>query len=118
MRVFCPDRYLSQSPRELIKRQAKMSVSGVPVRAKIIVSGRVQGVGYRAFACRAAASRGLTGGVENLDNGQVALEVEGARELIEELMVDLKKGPVGARVSEVQVEWSHGTGRHHDFMIW
>ena len=95
-----------------------MSGNGVPVRAKILVGGHVQGVGYRAFACRAAASRGLTGGIKNLDNGQVALEVEGAREAIEELMVDLKKGPVGARVFEVQVEWSHATGRHHDFTIW
>jgi acylphosphatase len=95
-----------------------MSGSGVPERAKILVHGHVQGVGYRAFACRMAASRGLTGGVKNLDNGQVALDVEGAREVIEELLVELKKGPVGARVSQVQVEWNHATGRHHDFTIW
>ena len=95
-----------------------MSETGLPVRAKILVYGHVQGVGYRAFASRMAVSRSLTGGVKNLDSGQVALDVEGAREVIEALLVDLKKGPVGARVSQVQVEWSHATGRHHDFTIW
>ena len=95
-----------------------MSGTDVPVRAEILVYGHVQGVGYRAFASRMALSRGLTGGVKNLDSGQVALDVEGAREVIEALLVDLKKGPVGARVSQVQVEWSHATGRHHDFTIW
>lgn len=95
-----------------------MTETDASVRAKILVSGHVQGVGYRAFACRAAVSRGLTGGVENLDGGQVALEVEGTKQALEELLVDLKKGPVGARVSLVQVEWSHATGRHHDFTIW
>lgn len=95
-----------------------MSGTDLPVRAEILVYGHVQGVGYRAFASRMALSRGLTGGVKNLDSGQVALDVEGAREVIEALLVDLKKGPVGARVSQVQVEWSHATGRHHDFTIW
>ena len=95
-----------------------MTDTSESVRARILVSGRVQGVGYRAFTCRMAAMRGLTGRVENLDSGQVALDVEGTKEALEELLVDLKKGPVGARVSQVQVEWSHATGRHHDFTIW
>lgn len=95
-----------------------MTKTDACVRAKILVSGHVQGVGYRAFACRTAVSRGLTGGVENLDSGQVALDVEGTKEALEELLVDLKKGPVGARVSQVHVEWCHATGRHHDFTIW
>jgi acylphosphatase len=95
-----------------------MTETGECVRAKILVSGHVQGVGYRAFTCRAAASRGLTGGVENLDSGQVALDVEGSRGALEDLLIDLKKGPVGARVTQVQVEWSRATGRYHEFTIW
>ena len=95
-----------------------MSQPSAPVRAKILVSGHVQGVGYRAFASRRAAARGLTGGVENLDSGQVALDVEGPKEALEELLADLRKGPVGARVTHVQVEWSSATGRYHDFTIW
>lgn len=94
-----------------------MTETGDAVRAKILVSGRVQGVGYRAFTCRMAASRGLTGGVENLDSGQVAVDVEGSRNVLEEFLADLKRGPVGARVTQVQVEWGNATGRHHDFRI-
>ena len=94
-----------------------MTVTGDAVRAKILVSGRVQGVGYRAFTCRMAASRGLTGGVENLDSGQVAVDVEGSRNILEDFLADLKRGPVGARVTQVQVEWGNATGRHHEFAI-
>lgn len=94
-----------------------MTDIGASVRARILVSGRVQGVGYRAFTCRMAVARGLTGGVENLDSGQVAVDVEGGRRLIEEFLADLKKGPVGARVTQVQVEWGNATGRYHEFTI-
>lgn len=94
-----------------------MTETGEAVGAKILVSGRVQGVGYRAFTCRMAASRGLSGGVENLDSGQVFVDVEGSRNVLEEFLADLKRGPVGARVTQVQVEWSTATGRHHDFTI-
>jgi acylphosphatase len=94
-----------------------MTDIGASVRARILVSGRVQGVGYRAFTCRVAVARGLTGGVENLDSGQVAVDVEGGRRVIEEFLADLKKGPVGARVTQVQVEWGNATGRYHEFTI-
>lgn len=88
-----------------------------PVRARILVSGHVQGVGYRAFTCRTALSHGLTGGVENLDSGQVAVDAEGSRGALEEFLSDLKKGPVGSRVTQVQVEWARATGRYQDFTI-
>ncbi len=95
-----------------------MTDIGESVRARILVSGRVQGVGYRAFTCRMAVARGLTGGVENLDSGQVAVDVEGGRGVLEEFLADLKKGPVGARVTQIQVEWGTATGRYHEFTIW
>ncbi len=88
------------------------------VRATIVVSGRVQGVGYRAFSQRQAVSRGLAGGVRNLESGQVELEVEGTKDMIEDLLQDLKRGPVGAHVTQVQVEWYPATDRFHDFHIW
>ena len=94
-----------------------MTDIGASVRARILISGRVQGVGYRAFTCRMAVARGLTGGVENLDSGQVAVDVEGGRRVIEEFLADLKKGPVGARVTQVQVEWGNATGRYREFTI-
>jgi acylphosphatase len=88
------------------------------VRAHILVSGRVQGVGYRAFAYRVAKQRGLVGGVRNLDDGRVELDVEGRRSVIEALVVDLKVGPPAARVGKVDLEWSAATERFSQFTVW
>ena len=87
-------------------------------RAKVLVTGHVQGVGYRAFARHAALRRSLVGGVRNLDSGQVEADVEGEKRPIEEFVRELKIGPPGARVQQVQVEWSPISGRFSDFQIW
>lgn len=99
---------------------ARMSDSKAtsPVRAHILVSGRVQGVGYRAFAARVATQRKLVGGVRNLDDGRVELDVEGPRETIEALLAELGIGPPAARVKAVTVEWSPGSERFTEFQIW
>jgi acylphosphatase len=89
-----------------------------PVRAHILVSGRVQGVGYRAFVARAATQRKLVGGVRNLDDGRVELDVEGPRETIEALLAELGTGPPAARVKAVTVEWNPRSERFTDFQIW
>ena len=88
------------------------------VRARISVSGRVQGVGYRAFAIRVATQRGLVGGVKNTDDGRVELEAEGPQDRILSLIEDLKIGPPASRVTVVQVEWVAATGRQTDFRVW
>ncbi|HSN04118.1 acylphosphatase [Nitrospira sp. NS4] len=88
------------------------------VRAHILVSGRVQGVGYRAFAARVATQRKLVGGARNLDDGRVELDVEGAKDLIESLVADLHVGPPAARVTGVIVEWNPATDRFTDFQVW
>ena len=92
--------------------------SDSPVRARISVSGRVQGVGYRAFTVRAATERGLVGGVRNCEDGRVELEAEGAKDQIMSLIAALKIGPPASRVTDVRVEWVAATGRHTDFAIW
>ncbi|HET9606280.1 MAG TPA: acylphosphatase [Nitrospira sp.] len=89
-----------------------------PVRARISVSGRVQGVGYRAFTVRAATERGLVGGVRNCEDGRVELEAEGPQDQIMSLIAALKVGPPASRVTDVRVEWVSATGRHTDFAIW
>ena len=89
-----------------------------PVRARISVSGRVQGVGYRAFTVRAATERGLVGGVRNCEDGRVELEAEGPQDQIISLIAALKVGPPASRVTDVRVEWVSATGRHTDFAIW
>ena len=88
------------------------------VRARISVSGRVHGVGYRAFTVRAATERGLVGGVRNCEDGRVELEAEGPKERIVSLIEALKTGPPASRVTDVRVEWVPASGRHKDFVVW
>jgi acylphosphatase len=67
---------------------------------------------------RNASQRGLVGGVRNSEDGRVELDVEGPKDRIASLIEALKAGPPGARVIDVQVEWSPSTGRHADFAVW
>src|SRR5437899_10867315 len=73
------------------------------VAAEVIVSGDVQGVGYRAFTQRVAKELGLSGWVRNLYDGRVQVEVEGPRAKVEELLARLRRGPSLAAVSDVSV---------------
>ena len=73
--------------------------------AEIIVEGRVQGVGYRDYVRRRAIGLGLVGYVMNLKDGRVRVHAEGAREVIEDLMRQLEKGPPLSRVDRVTARW-------------
>jgi acylphosphatase len=96
-----------------------MTESSEPtVRARISVSGRVQGVGYRAFTVRTANERGLVGGVRNCEDGRVELEAEGSRDKIMSLIEALKVGPPASRVTDIRVEWVRATGRQIEFAVW
>nr|MBI3612328.1 acylphosphatase [Nitrospirota bacterium] len=88
------------------------------VRAVIVVSGLVQGVGYRAFAQEAAFRLGLAGGVRNLEDGRVEVAVEGERTTVESFMGVLRTGPRLALVEHLQVEWEPPAGRYVGFQIW
>jgi acylphosphatase len=85
--------------------------------AEIFVEGRVQGVGYRDYACRRAAVLGLGGWVMNLRDGRVRLLAEGPRGRIEELVRALEKGPPLCRVARVDVRWMAPTGGFADFGV-
>ena len=85
--------------------------------AEIVVEGRVQGVGYRDFAQRQADRLGLTGFVMNLSDGRVRAHAEGPREVIEEFVRALEKGPLLSRVSAVDVRWVPATGRFGGFDV-
>jgi len=88
------------------------------VRARIWVSGLVQGVAYRAFTQRAASQHGLCGGVRNLEDGRVAVEAEGEQQAVESLIASLRSGPPMAQVQDVQVQWEAPTNQYGDFRIW
>ncbi|NGZ08656.1 MAG: acylphosphatase [Nitrospira sp. LK70] len=94
------------------------SVDEPSVRVRILVLGHVQGVGYRAFAARAATRLALSGGVRNLDDGRVELDVEGRRSVLEALVRELKTGPPAAHVTKIETEWSAATGQYSNFTIW
>ena len=79
-------------------------------RATVLVCGRVQGVGYRAFVRRQALDLGLAGYAENLADGRVEVVAEGVRSEVEHLLVALRRGPTHAVVDALQVSWSHGAG--------
>ncbi len=71
-----------------------------------IVSGRVQGVGYRFFVFRAASRLGLSGYVRNLPNGSVEVSAAGSAAALDALTAELRKGPAGANVRSVNLDWS------------
>ena len=73
--------------------------------AHVLVSGRVQGVGFRWFARREAEALALTGWARNRREGTVELEVCGPRERIERLVARLREGPPASGVTEVAVHW-------------
>ncbi len=85
--------------------------------AEIIIEGRVQGVGYRDYVRRRALGLGLVGYVMNLKDGRVRVHAEGAREVIEDLMRQLEKGPPLSRVDRVTPRWLLPGRRYASFDI-
>ena len=81
------------------------------------VSGRVQGVGYRAFTRKVAKSLGLKGFVRNLPDGRVEVYAEGDEESLQLLLKELQKGPYFARVDSVEYELTEPRGEYEDFII-
>ncbi len=82
-----------------------------------VVSGRVQGVMFRAFAVRQANSLGLSGFTRNLPDGTVEVVAEGERAQLESLVDRLKEGPPFAIVEKVETAWSAPTGKYAGFDI-
>lgn len=88
------------------------------VRAHIWVTGRVQGVGFRAHVEYSARQiGGLTGWVRNVGYDTVEAVAEGQREKVERLIDALKQGPPGSRVDESRVEWETPTGEYMEFGV-
>ena len=75
-------------------------------RAKVIVRGSVQGVFFRAEARDRARSLGLAGWVRNVPDGTVEAAFEGEDERVESMVEWCRRGPAGARVEQVDVDWS------------
>jgi acylphosphatase len=75
-----------------------------PVRRRLRVRGRVQGVFFRASTRHRARELGVVGWVRNREDGSVELEAEGTPAAVSALIEWAHRGPPGARVDRVQVE--------------
>jgi acylphosphatase len=84
---------------------------------RFLISGRVQGVGFRFFTEDAARREGLHGWVTNLPDGRVEIAVEGEAEALERFERHVRHGPPGARVEDVEIEDTAPSGRTTGFSV-
>ena len=89
----------------------------VRVRAHVWISGRVQGVFFRAHTKEVAEKLGLTGWVRNLPDGRVEAVFEGEEDAVKEAIEWCKRGPPLAKVERVEVRYEDPTGEFRDFRI-
>jgi acylphosphatase len=87
------------------------------VARKFLISGGVQGVGYRFFAQRAAARHQVLGYVRNLPDGRVEALAEGHAESVESFKHDLATGPAFANVEHIEEINVEPTGTYSLFRI-
>jgi acylphosphatase len=87
------------------------------VRAHVFVSGRVQGVFFRSEVKRKADSYGVKGWVCNLPDFRVEAVFEGEEEAVKALVEFCRRGPSGARVTNVDLTWENCTGEFVGFKI-
>ena len=80
------------------------------LRYSIVVSGKVQGVFYRASTRQKAEELNIKGFAQNLPNGNVLIEAEGEEEQLTKLVAWCSQGPPTAAVKEVKVETGTVTG--------
>jgi acylphosphatase len=81
------------------------------------IAGRVQGVGFRYFVQRSASEKGINGWVRNRWDRSVEVVAEGADAALERLLENLRTGPPGARVDQVDLNWEDASGEFTSFKI-
>lgn len=87
------------------------------VSAQLLISGMVQGVGYRWFVMRRAKEYNLNGQVRNLYNGDVEVEIEGYQSMIIDFAEELKIGSRSAHVTDIKIEWGEYENKYRAFEI-
>jgi acylphosphatase len=87
------------------------------VRAHVFISGRVQGIFFRSETRNEAKKLGVKGLVRNLSDGRVEAVFEGKEREVKALVEFCKRGPLGARVTDVHVVMENYTGEFKDFEI-
>ena len=92
-------------------------VTVMKARARILITGLVQGVFFRREMTELARRLGISGWVRNLPNGKVEALAEGEKGRLNELIRFCQVGPPGAAVRKVEVEWSDYLGEFRGFRI-
>lgn len=86
-------------------------------RAHLVITGIVQGVFYRASTVEQALKLNVTGWVKNNSNGNVEAIIEGDFEDLKKLILWCQKGPRGARVDHIEVNWQEHKNEFKHFTI-
>ena len=94
-----------------------MSDGVKPVRAHLVIHGRVQGVWFRGSARNEAERLGLTGWVRNCPDGSVEAVIEGPQMNVQRMVVWCHQGPRLAQVTRVDQQWGEHTGEFPGFSV-
>lgn len=92
-------------------------MSSENTRAHVIVTGRVQGVFFRAGTRDEARRLGLKGWVRNLPDGRVEAVFEGEKSAVGEMLQWCVHGPPGAEVTDMKTKWEKPEGKYDSFNI-
>ena len=87
------------------------------MNARLIITGNVQGVGFRAFVRNRAIKNNITGWVKNLDDGSVEALLSGSQENLDKLIEITRRGTPWSKVSDVVVTYSEDQEEYSLFEI-
>ena len=87
------------------------------IRANIVVKGKVQGVYFRQNAQRICNEYGITGWVQNLEDGSVEATLEGNKNSVEDAISWFRVGPPNAHVERIELSYNRFSGEFQDFKI-
>ena len=87
------------------------------IARKYLISGAVQGVGFRFFAQRSSARHQVRGYVKNLEDGRVEVLAEGAAKAVDAFRLDLAAGPTYSRVTDIEELVIEPSGLYSAFRI-
>lgn len=82
-----------------------------------VIQGRVHGVSFRYNTVLTANELGIHGWVRNVEDGTVEVLAEGTHAQLEQFLTFLRRGPVGARVVAVDLDWNTASGQFDRFEI-
>lgn len=86
-------------------------------RVRLIISGDVHGVGFRAWALRFAQGKLLTGWIKNRSDGTVEVVAEGSHNVLKDFVAACHHGPELAWVKKVDATWTRASGEFVNFSV-